>query len=152
MRELENLSHDALPASIDMAEVKIKGAAKFSQLGVPAYVSALDSLLDVGLEQHPALLVLDVNMGVGECFDAFLSQRPKYKIKLSMFYLGLCNSFEAQESMTLAANDHLITATMAGELIVPNAVVSLEGDASRRAAQPAAASHLQRSRSWCFEQ
>ena len=90
MREIENLDPDSVPDSNDPS-VRIKGANKYAQLGHLACKEIFDSVLRGSnyTEIGPALLLMDLHVGVGDMLQAFTTLRAD---KPHTFYMGFCEN------------------------------------------------------------
>ncbi len=67
MKEIEDLSVDALPPTTYARDQRSFGGAKYTQLGVPAWDAILSSFLEgPSFTAVPAVLVLDLYPWVGE--------------------------------------------------------------------------------------
>ncbi len=88
MREVENLDPDSVPDSSDPS-VRVKGATKYAQLGHLACKEIFDAVLRGAnhTEIGPALLLLDLHVGVGDMLQAFTTLRAD---RPHTFYLGFC--------------------------------------------------------------
>lgn len=95
MKEIENLDPDSVPDTTDHSN-RVKGASKYSQLGTPACKELWDSVLRGSThdEVGPAVLLLDLHVGVGDMLQAFCSLRSS---RPNTFYLGFCE--DANETM-----------------------------------------------------
>ena len=88
MREIENLDPDSVPDSSDPT-VRVKGATKYAQLGHLACKEIFDSVLRGAnhSEIGPALLLMDLHVGVGDMLQAFTTLRAD---RPHTFYMGFC--------------------------------------------------------------
>ena len=87
MREVENMSEDALPATTD-DRMASAGASKYWQIGPSACENVLDAIL-TGQASTPATLLIDLFTRTGEFAEAFMKQR---KNRSHTFFLGFCES------------------------------------------------------------
>ena len=90
---VEDFGDDVLPQSTDM-DVRVKGAAKYSQIGEDAMQKVLDAVMegpDWGKYQGNTVLVLvELNPGVGNLLDAFMTRRAA--LRMPMHYVGLADN------------------------------------------------------------
>ena len=86
MREVENLAEDALPESSD-ASGRVKGAAKYAQLGPQCCHEVLTGLLTGSTYETvgPCLLLIDMHVMTGDMLQAFCQLRATMH---HLFYLG----------------------------------------------------------------
>ena len=78
MKEIEDMSADALPQSCDNRDSYIHGAAKYNQIGLPAAEAVLTGCLE-GPEfaNMPAIFVVDLYPRVGEFLEALIHNTLK---------------------------------------------------------------------------
>ena len=87
MREPEDLDPFALPSTTDSRD-GVKGAKKYSQLGVRAVEAMLSGMLNgMASDKVPGLLVIDPFPRVGETMEAFFKVRQT--VKTPLYYIGL---------------------------------------------------------------
>ena len=97
MKEIEDLSDDALPGSCDNRDSYIHGAAKYNQIGVPAAEAVLSGCLEgPDYANMPATFVLDLFPRVGDFLEAFCKIHNTMK-KTHMYYVAVS---EDQTEMT----------------------------------------------------
>ena len=97
MKEIEDLSVDALPPTTYARDQRSFGGAKYSQLGAPAWDSILSSFFEgPSFTDVPAVLILDLYPRVGEMLEAFCKKRMLFTCS-SLFYLGICEDATEQE-------------------------------------------------------
>ena len=86
MKEIEDLSVDALPPTTYARDQRSFGGAKYSQLGAPAWDSILSSFFEgPSFTDVPAVLILDLYPRVGEMLEAFCKKRMLFTCS-SLFY------------------------------------------------------------------
>ena len=92
MKEIEDMSADALPQSCDNRDSFIHGAAKYNQIGLPAAEAVLTGCLE-GPEfaNMPAIFVVDLYPKVGEFLDAFCKIQQTIK-SVHMYYVAVCEN------------------------------------------------------------
>lgn len=91
MKEVEDMSMDALPMSTDLRDGHIHGASKYVQIGVPAAEALLTGLFTgADLQSCPAVLVLDLYPRVGDLFIAFCQQR-RMQNATPLFYFAIAD-------------------------------------------------------------
>ena len=121
MKEIEDLSADALPPSIDLSTSRVQGAGKYSQLGAAAWHAVLGSTLEnVSLSEAPAVIVLDLYPRVGDLAEAFCKQRSLYNSTTSLFYFGVCEDQREADWITTSLKDELIEGYVSGASSLPN--------------------------------
>ena len=92
LREVEDLAADALPPTSD-PNLHIKASAKYCQIGSSAAEALLQKTLEgSSLQGTGALLLLDLNVGVGDMLSAFCSLRSAHASTTSLVYFGFSES------------------------------------------------------------
>ena len=99
MKEIEDLSPDALPPSMDPRDIHVHGGAKYNQIGTDACSAVIAGVLD-GASPGPAVLILDLYPRVGDMMVAFTDQKAQH-VATSLFYCGI---YETQQEETWATN------------------------------------------------
>ena len=90
MKEVEDLSADALPTSTDLRDYHIHGAAKYAQIGAPAWEALLSGIVTgVDLSEIPGVILIDLCPRVGDLMEAFCRQRVMHT-RTRLFYFGIC--------------------------------------------------------------
>ena len=91
---MEYFGEDQLPQTTDMAEVKVKGAAKYAQVGEDGMQKVLDAVMegpDWGKCQgNTVLLLMELNPQVGNMLDAFMTR--KASLRMPMHYTALVDN------------------------------------------------------------
>ena len=90
LKEIQDLSPDALPPTTNERDGHIHGAQKFNQLGTAACDALLSGLLN-GVDLPPALLFVDLYPRIGDMLESFLHLRLQHTT-CSLFYTALCES------------------------------------------------------------
>ena len=117
MRELSDLSDDALPRTTDLND-SIKGAMKYAQLGIPAHDEIFRCLFaDAELPLGGATLIVDLNMLVGEALQSFISFRANQKH--SFFYYGFANSEMEVQSINAFAVEDTVERLLTTSFLLP---------------------------------
>ena len=121
MKEIEDLSADALPPNTDVQNSRVQGAGKYCQLGSPAWNSVLASTLDgSNLADSPAVIVLDLYPRVGDLAQAFCKQRGLHTALTSLFYLGVCEDQKEIDWIMSSLTDELVENYCSGTYSLPN--------------------------------
>eukprot|EP00974_Lingulodinium_polyedra_P006044 572543-Lingulodinium_polyedra.AAC.1 len=78
MKVIEDVSATALPRSTDL-DGTVKGAQKYAQLGPDALEKVLDAATtDFIMAGRTAIIFFEMNMLIGDMFDAFLKKRESW--------------------------------------------------------------------------
>ena len=86
---VEDLVEDALPMTTE-DRVGVHGAAKYCQIGVPAWEGVLQGMLTgADVSDVPALVIIDLFPLPGDLLHAFCLQRA-LQSATSLFYVGVC--------------------------------------------------------------
>lgn len=112
MLQIENMDPDSVPDTMD-DRLRVKGAAKYAQLGVEACQQVLTSSLQGASYETvgPAVLVIDLNVGCGEMYQAFLNQRPNQP---HTFFLGFCEDQNQATYVEQVSRELLVEKYMGG--------------------------------------
>ena len=90
MKEVEDLSADALPPSTD-SRIGVAGAQKYAQLGCSGVEALLAGVMSgVNFERTNALVMIDLHASVGDAVKAFCNKRGLFGT--SFFYIGFCEN------------------------------------------------------------
>ena len=96
MKEIEDLSIDALPVTSDIGYVH--GAAKYCQLGVHAWQSSLSGMFNgVSLSDVPAIVLIDLYPRVGDLSEAFAHHRASLSSQTSLFLVVIAETQVEQD-------------------------------------------------------
>ena len=119
LKEVEDVSEDALPQSISASFVQ--GAAKHCQLGPPAAEEILKKLFaGVDLDQVPAILVLDLFPRVGDFCQAFAKLRGIMNSGASMFYVAVGEKSKELDWLRLTLVEEMVDKVKGGHMTLPN--------------------------------
>ena len=88
MREVESMSDDALPTSVDVRD-SVHGAAKYWQIGSSACQTLLTSALTGVTPEPQAVLILDLFVRNGDFTEAFCKLKAG---RSNVHYLGFCEN------------------------------------------------------------
>ena len=92
MKEVEDLSVDALPTSTDLRDYHIHGAAKHAQIGALAGGALLSGIVNgADLSEIPGVILIDLHPRVGDLMEAFCRQQAMYT-RTSLVYFGICEA------------------------------------------------------------
>jgi len=120
MTMVEDVDDTALPQSVDTAEVTVKGAAKYAQVGEDAMQKVLDAIMegpDWNKQQgNVVLLLMELNPGVGNMLDAFMTRRAA--LRMPMHYVGLADNNKHYDWLVSVKVKHLRDKHYKGELQV----------------------------------
>ena len=120
MRSIEDMAPDALPNSYDSTEAVVQGAGKYEQIGDDAADKILTSMLDnVNFEQRAAVVIADLNPGVGNMFQAFMKAKQDQRVPL--FFLCVCESTVHLDWCRSTWVDTLVANFQEGKLNIPGA-------------------------------
>lgn len=125
MKEIEDLSADALPVSCDARDGHIHGAAKYCQIGVPAWEAVLDGLLGgVDLSKTPAALLIDAYPRVGDLIEAFIRKRRGFATNL--FMVAICEDATEEAWLVQALTDSIADNYDDGSMVPVSGAVDKE--------------------------
>lgn len=112
MREVENLAEDSLPDTTDERQ-RVRGASKYSQLGVEACQQILAGALQGSTYETigPGVLILDLNVMTGDMYQAFLNQRAS---NAHCFFMGFCEDQNQASYVEQISKEELADKFMAG--------------------------------------
>ena len=116
MKLADDLAEDALPPTTELRDCTIHGAAKYCQLGVPAWDKVIEGTLSgTDLNDVPALLIVDLFPRPGDLLQAFCAQRA-LQSNTSLFYLGVCGDQVELNYIQNAVTDSLADKYLGGSL------------------------------------
>jgi hypothetical protein len=119
MKEIIDLSDDALPTTTDGKDTYIHGAAKYCQLGTPAWSGIFDGIINgTDLNGIPGMIFLDLWPRVGETLNAFLKLRRLYST-LNFYYIGFSESQVEANWLLKSTIDELVEAIDEGSFTLP---------------------------------
>lgn len=128
----EDLSEVALPSTTNEAATNhVKGGKRYEQIGVDAGCKLLESLLETEdklPDGFSGVMIIDLNMGVGDVFHAWL-QRVK-ATNYNLFYVGTSSN-----SMETEWINHVIAEQVTADVLAGN--VSLPGFQAKALEPPA---------------
>ena len=126
---------DSLPATTD-ADGNVSGSKKYEQLGCPAYVALLQGAVQgVDLTAQHGLVVVDVNLGVGDLFEAWLQVREESSF--STVFVGLTDDASVRDYFFKSQTDKLVTLHLEKKFNIPGSPpMDLEPPSSRVLQQP----------------
>lgn len=113
MKLVEDLAPNALPES-----ARISPAHKFMQVGEDAALNLLQGLIDQAeFTDRAAIVILDLNPGVGDFFGAFLSLRAQQTTPV--FYYAVCKDEMHMDWFRTTWIDEMVRLYTAEKLVVP---------------------------------
>jgi hypothetical protein len=119
MKEIVDLSDDALPTTTDVKDTYIHGAAKYCQLGQPAWSAIFEGIVNgTDLTGMPGWVFIDLWPRVGESLNAFLKLRRLYS-NLNFFYIGFTDSQVETSWLMKATVDEFVEAIEDGSFTLP---------------------------------
>ncbi|CAK9040562.1 unnamed protein product [Durusdinium trenchii] len=122
MCQVEDVSADALPTTVDDDMAVIQGAQKYQQIGCNAATKILDAALDgVAVDSNGAMFIIDVNPGVGNMFDAFMAKRASVNYNLQ--YVAMVHEDLSAEWFQETKAQALASGHMAGKVQIPGHAV-----------------------------
>ena len=117
MEIVETIGGDALPSTTD-ADGLVKGAAKFAQVGEDGMAKIINAALKgASISSRQALIIWEINCGVGHALDAFLSLERGWKFPAA--YLTTTNDPARAEWIQHTRLNKVRTMHRQGELQVP---------------------------------
>ena len=115
---VEDVSLEALPATIE-TETHASQAEKHHQLGVPAYLRVLNSMLsDLPGDQRGATVVVDLSLHTADMLKAFITFDQTFGQHLA--YIGMCSNEGLVEFCKAEAIHYIKHRILAGEMTVPH--------------------------------
>jgi hypothetical protein len=122
MKETEDLSADALPPSIDLAQSRVQGGLKYCQLGVQAWQALMAGTFEGPcLADVPGILVLDLYPRVGDLAFAFCKHRNlQNQNSTSLFYFGVCEDQREADWISSSLKEDLVENYVTGSVALPN--------------------------------
>lgn len=117
MVTVEDCSGTALPGTTDV-DGCLQGAAKFQQVGCDAWVKILDAALEnINFGGRGALIIFELNFGVGNGFDAFIEKQRA--LNLPAFYCTVLPDAKTAEWFHVTKVEELKKHALDGKLVVP---------------------------------
>ena len=112
MREIEDVDPHAVPHSTDERQ-RISNASKYSQIGIEACQQVFSSVLKGSSYETvgPAVLLIDLHLGTGEMYQAFLNMRSTQP---HTFYLGFCEDQNQASYVEQLSREELADKYMSG--------------------------------------
>ena len=102
-----------------MQNAHVHGPAKYCQLGVPAWDTLLDGLLNgVDLSSTPAVVLIDLNMIVGDALSAFFKHR-RLHTGTYLHYFGLSESQVETTWIEKSVCEELVEMVLVGSYTLP---------------------------------
>lgn len=122
MIAVEDTSETALPSTTDdSAEAWAQGAKKFEQIGSDAYLKLIEAVLGkVSLPGRGAVFLLDLTLGTGGLFKAFVQKKGAYNFPL--YYFGLTDEAVTEEWFGKTMHQELAKDFLEGNLSIPGFV------------------------------
>ena len=125
MQTVNDCSDEALPVTTDV-DGTIQGAAKFQQLGTDAWCKIMDACTDgMNFTDRGALLVFEINFGVGNGFDAFLEK--KKGLRVPAFYSTILPDVKTSERFTVTKTAAIKELALEQGLSVPGCAPVCKG-------------------------
>jgi len=119
MKEVEDMSKDALPSSTDTQYVH--GAPKFAQLGSAAWSSVFSGLFDrANLKEINGVLHIDLFANVGDTLRSFIAHRANYVSSLHLFWIGVCLTEKEAAYIASDIKEFMVDQMEAGSMPVPS--------------------------------
>ena len=117
MQFVEDMDPKALPSTTD-GDALVAGARKFEQIGKDAFVKIFDGLLEnVKLEGKAGVLFVDLHLGVGDSFMAWLSKRSSLNVPSGFF--GFTDDGIVQEWFNKSKSEEIASMHLEGGLVIP---------------------------------
>ena len=117
LKVVEDLSDAAVPFSTDL-DGSVRGGRRFEQIGPSASCKLLESLLENDLPGNiSGLLVLDLSLGVGDLFWAWL-ERVK-AMKFPILYVAASADPTAVEWVQHTIQEELTEKLLSGDVVLP---------------------------------
>lgn len=117
MVRIEDPDPTALPTTTDYDGL-VSGARKYEQIGLSAFSKLLDSCLDnVTLQGKTGVIICDLNLGVGDSFNAWLQKRGSLTVPSAFF--GLTDEGVNYEWFVQAKKEEVTRQHLDGSLIIP---------------------------------
>ena len=117
MQCIEDVSETALPSTTDV-DGTVKGAAKVSQIGMDGMLRLLESSMEgVTLDSRHAVIVWELNPGVGNLYDAFVQSRSGWNFP--SYYVAMTDESSHLDWLTHSKKEMAAEMHLNGLLTVP---------------------------------